>query len=260
MPQILLTGAAGRLRTHLRRRFGEEGRALLATDIAQPAGGDPVELADLANRDAVERLMGRDISAVIHFGGISGEAGWQSILDANIVGSYNIFEAARKAGVKRVIYASSYHVLGMYPTSDVPLGVDAPVRPDTLYGVSKVFGEALGRLYFDKFGIECLCIRICAANPPGNERDLHLWCDRDDLTSLVVAGLEAPVLGYRTVFAISNNDGAWYRNDRDQTLGWMAQHFSADLPVPDGKGSWPPSDPANVLQGGIFARWGHFDD
>lgn len=268
MPQILLTGAAGRLGTHFRRRFAEAGRAVLATDIVAPAGdnvaseqGGAVALADLADRVAVDALMQQDISAVVHLGGMSKEAPWQQILDANIAGTYNIFDAARKAGVGRVIYASSYHVLGMHPATEVPLDIHAELRPDTLYAVSKLFGENLGRLYHDKFGIGCMSIRICAANPPNTTRDLKLYVDRDDLVSLVTTALDASDLGYRTVFAISDNDNAWYVNDPDQTLGWHPTHSSSALPLPAGKSEWPAPDPVLTrLQGAAFANWGHFDD
>ncbi len=261
MPQILLTGAAGRLGTHFRTRFAEAGRAVLATDIVGPAHDGAVVRADLADRAAVEELMRQDISAVVHLGGMSSEAPWQQILDANIAGTYNIFDAARKAGVGRVVYASSYHVLGMYPATAVPLDVHAEPRPDTLYAVSKLFGENLGRLYHDKFGIGCMSVRICAANPPNTTRDLKLYVDRDDLVSLVTTALDAPELGYRTVFAISDNDHAWYVNDPEQTLGWQPQHSSRDLPLPKGKTEWPAPDPdVTRLQGAAFANWGHFDD
>ena len=95
------------------------------------------------------------------------------------MGAYNVFEAARKAGVGRVVFASSYHVQGMYPTGEVPIELTDPFRPDSLYGVSKAFGETLSRLYFDKFGVECLAIRICTAGQPGTPREARLWFNRD---------------------------------------------------------------------------------
>jgi uronate dehydrogenase len=260
MSKVLLTGASGRLGTHLRQWFAAHGRGFVATDIIQPGDGTCVEIVDLADREALDRVMADDISAVVHFGGMAKESVWQTVLDANIIGTYNVFEAARKAGVGRVIYASSYHVVGMYPSGEVPLGVDAPVRPDTLYGLSKVFGENVGRLYADKFGVGCLAIRICAANSPNNGRDCRLWCHRDDLARLVDAGLDAPDLGYKTVFAISDNDGAWYRNDDAQTLGWRPQHSSRELGLAYVDDPLDANDPRHALQGGAFAIWPHFDD
>jgi uronate dehydrogenase len=259
MPQILLTGASGRLGTHLRAWFGKAGRAVLATDISPPEDAGPVEIADLADRTAVDRLMAEDISAVVHFGGMAKEAGWQTILDANIVGTYNVFEAARKAGVKRIIYASSYHVLGMHPTGDVPLGPDATLRPDSLYGVSKVFGETLGRLYFDKFGIECLAIRICTAGNPGTPREARLWCNRDDLARLVERGLDIETLGYRTVFGISANQDAFLVNPPDDDLGWKPEHASSEI-TPMANEALDPADPRNRLLGGTFPQRPHPDD
>ncbi|KKB13514.1 hypothetical protein VE25_01390 [Devosia geojensis] len=260
MAQILLTGAAGQLGSHLRAWFAREGRPVLATDIRQPEAGEPVEIADLADRAAVDRLMAQDIAAVVHFGGMAKEAGWQTILEANIMGAYNVFEAARKAGVGRVVYASSYHVLGMHPVVDEPLGLGAPVRPDSLYGVSKVFGEALGRLYFDKFGVECLAIRICTAGTPGTARECRLWCSRDDLARLVSRGLDMPDLGYRTVFGISDNADAWFVNEPDPGLGWRPRHSSSELGLPYAADPLDPADPRNQRRGGVFAEWPHFDD
>jgi uronate dehydrogenase len=260
MTKILLTGASGRLGTHLRAWFAARDRAVLATDIVAAEDGAPIEIADLADRQAVDRLMAQDISAVVHFGGMSKEAGWQTVLDANIVGSYNIFEAARNAGVKRVVFASSYHAQGMYPLEATPIGIEAPYRPDTLYGVSKAFGETLSRLYFDKFGIECLAIRICTAGNPGTPREARLWCNRDDLANLVERGLDVPVLGHRIVFGISDNPNAFYRNTPDAALGWTPQHTSLELGQPDPRQPLAPDDPRHRWTGGVFANWGHFDD
>lgn len=258
MSKLLLTGAAGRLGRHLRQRLEADGRQVLATDIVQPDTAPPLALADLADRAALDRLMADDVSAIVHMGGISTEAPWEAILSANIAGTYNLFEAARAAGVRRIVYASSYHVLGMSPVAQAPLDMDAPARPDTLYAVGKLFGESLARLYFDKFGIDCLVMRICAASPPGSARELHLWCHPDDLTDLVRTGLDAPALGYRRVFALSRCIEPWYRNAPADTLGWTPRHDVRDLAPP--AGGWPPADPVHQLQGGVFARWGHFDD
>lgn len=260
MPKILLTGASGRLGTHLRNWFIGKGRPFLATDIVASEDGAPVEIADLADRDAVDRLMAQDISAVVHFGGMAKEAGWQTVLEANIMGTYNIFESARKAGVGRVIFASSYHALGMYPTDEVPIDLAASYRPDSLYGVSKAFGETLSRLYYDKFGVECLAIRICTAGQPGTSREARLWFNRDDLASLVDHALDMPVLGHRTIFGISNNPNAFYVNQPDPGLGWVPGHSSLELGTPDPRAPLDPDDPRHRLTGGIFAEWGHFDD
>jgi uronate dehydrogenase len=260
MPQILLTGASGRLGTHLRHWFTARGRAFLATDIVPAPDGAPVEIADLADRAAVDRLMAQDISAVIHFGGMSKEAGWQTVLEANIMGSYNIFESARKAGVTRVILASSYHAQGMYPVEDTPIAVADPFRPDSLYGVSKAFGETLSRLYFDKFGIECLALRICTAGQPGTTREARLWFSRDDMASLVDHALDIPKLGHRTLFGISNNPDAYCLNPPDPDFGWTPAHTSLELGTPDPRAPLDPTDPRNHLVGGIFTQWGHFDD
>lgn len=260
MPQILLTGASGRLGTHLRHWFIARGRAFLATDIIPAPDGAPIEIADLADRAAVDCLMARDISAVIHFGGMSKEAGWDTILHANIMGSYNIFESARKAGVPRVIFASSYHAQGMYPTDETPIALADSYRPDSLYGVSKAFGETLSRLYFDKFGIECLAIRICTAGQPGTTREARLWFNRDDMASLVDHALDTPNLGHRTLFGISNNPNAFFLNPPDPDFGWTPTHSALELGTPDPRDPLDPADPRNPLVGGIFTQWGHFDD
>ena len=260
MSNILLTGASGLLGTHMRRWFAARGRSVVATDIRASADGGDIVLADLSDRSALDALMQRDISAVVHLGAHATEAGWQTILDANIVATYNLFEAARQAGVRRLIYASSYHVVGMYPAGELPLGPDAAVRPDSLYGVSKVFGEALGRFYFDKFGIECLAIRICTAGDPGTPREARLWCNRDDLAGLIEAGLDAPELGYRMVYGISANPNAPVPVENGANLGWQPTHASPELGTHDPHTQLDPADPRHKLLGGAFALWGHPDD
>ncbi|MEQ1956129.1 NAD(P)-dependent oxidoreductase [Mesorhizobium sp. CN2-181] len=259
MSRILLTGAAGRLGTYQRRRFAELELDVLATDIVQPPGAPPLEIADFCDPAQVARLMQQDISAVVHLGGVANEQPWQAILSANIVGTYNIFEGARLAGVRRIVYASSYHAVGMYPVDDMPVDTHAALRPDSLYGLSKGFGETLARLYHDKFGIESMSIRICTALRPKTERELHLYCNQDDLFDLVRTAIEAPRLGCKLVYGISERDGAWCVNDEDQLLGWEAKHRSSELPPPGGN-SWPSRDPSYVMLGGVFGIRGHPDD
>jgi uronate dehydrogenase len=260
MPRILLTGASGSLGSHLRRWFAERGRDVLATDIRPAEDGSQIALADLSDLSAVERLMAEDISAVVHMGARPTEDRWQVILDANIAATYNVFEAARRVGVRRVIYASSYHAVGMYPAAELPLAADAEFRPDSLYGLSKMFGEGLARLYFDKFGIECLAIRICTAGNPGTSREARLWCNRDDLAGLVDAGLDAPELGYRMVYGISDNPNAPVPVVTGGPGGWRPAHSSLELGTPDPNAALDPSDWRNARLGGVFAQWGHPED
>jgi uronate dehydrogenase len=260
MSKILLTGASGSLGTHLRNWFKAHGREYLATDIAASKDGEDIVLADLVDSDALEALVGQDISAIVHFGGMAKENKWQTILDANIIGTYNVFEAARRARVKRIVYASTYHVQGMYPTADVPIALDAPYRPDSLYAVSKMFGEGLSRLYFDKFEIECLAIRICTAGFPGTNREARLWFNRDDMARMVDHALDMPVLGHRTVFGISNTENAFFYNTPDDRWGFEPQHNGTELAPLDVHAHLDPSEPRHILLGGAFATWGHQDD
>src|SRR5439155_18665701 len=144
----------------------EWSETVRVSDIArmEPAGdGEEVVQADLADRAAVEHLLA-GVDAVIHFGGISLDAPFDELVQANILGLYNLYRAVHRHGVRRVIYASSSHVVGYYRRSEV-IDSEAPPRPDSLYGVSKCFGEALSRYYFDRFGIECVCLRIGSSFP-----------------------------------------------------------------------------------------------
>lgn len=259
MSRLLLTGASGRLAPHLRQRLVAAGHDVLATDLLPAPDGAPVEIVDLADYPALEQLMRRQIDAVVHFGGISGERPWQQILDANIAGTYNVFEAARRTGVGRVIYASTYHVLGMAPVEAAPLDLAAPPQPDSLYAVSKLFGENLAQLYAQKFGVESLSIRICAASGLHTERELHLWLHPDDLADLVLAGLAAPQLGARIVFGLSGSDAPWFLNEGAPTLDWQAHRSAADQRPPNGS-SWPARNPNDDRLGGGFANRRHPDD
>lgn len=251
MARILLTGAAGRLGTHLHAWFARAGREVVATDMRPAEDGRQIVLADLGDAAEVDALIA-GVDAVVHFGAVSDEQAWPEIQRGNIEGVRNVFEAARRHQVRRVIFASSYHVMGFHPTTETPIGLDAPTRPDTLYALSKVFGENYGRYCWDRYGVECLTIRICTAFPPGSTRDARNHLDRDDLARLVDCGLDMPDLGYRVVYGISDNPNPFFVNRPDPGLAWRPQfsprafaHIDADGPVDQ-------TQPINRFVGGGF--------
>lgn len=253
MSRILLTGASGYLGTKLRNALAAQGHTIIATDIRPASDGTEIEIADLADAVAMDRLMAQNIDAVVHLGGMSNEGDWDTILRANIMGCHTLFEAARRHGVNRIIYASSYHVMGFYPTEAAPLPVDMPYRPDTLYGVSKVFGESLARFYFDKHGVQSLSIRICSAYDPKTIRESRNWCDPADLAHLVSLALESRELGCQVLYGVSDNPGAFFVNPPDNNLGWKPQGSSLRHDFPDPRAPIDFSDPANLLLGGGMA-------
>jgi uronate dehydrogenase len=254
MKLILLTGAAGGvarmirplLRTSYRLRLSD--RAPVA-DAAADEADVPADLADLA---AVERAV-EGVDGIVHLGGFSVEGPWETILAANIVGTYNLFEAARRRGVRRVVFASSNHVMGFYPRTQT-VGIDAPVRPDTRYGVSKAFGEALASLYADKYGVETLSIRIGnVAERPADPRRLAIWISPRDLCQLIAIGLERPRLGHAIVYGMSDNKRAWWDNANAKRLGYTPQDRSEDYAAEVLASALPATDsPADRLQGGPF--------
>ena len=225
----------------LSRGLGGELRLL---DI-KPAPG--VDVVDLRNLGDVKRSF-EGVDKVVHLGAIATEAPFGDILEHNIKGTYNVYEAARRQGVRRVVFASSNHATGMYPRSQ-QIGPEAPVRPDSYYGVSKVFGEALGRLYAEKWGLEVACIRIGSLlDRPQDRRHLSTWLSHRDAVALVRACLEAP-LRFTIVYGVSRVTPSWWDMSAARELGYEpvddASAFAADVK----------SDPSAHIdaQGGPFA-------
>jgi uronate dehydrogenase len=261
--RILLTGAAGALGKQLRPRLRPRCKLLRVSDVAamDAAGsGEEVVQAALEDRDAIHALL-EGMDAVVHLGGISTEQAFEPVLQANIIGVYNLYEAARRHGVKRIVFASSNHVTGFYRQDEV-IDATMPVRPDGYYGVSKAFGENLSRFYFDRYGIETVCLRIGSSFPePKDRRMLATWLSYDDLERLVLASLTAPVVGHSIVYGMSDNDRTWWDNTPARHIGFRPQDSSepyraareAAQPTLDLK------DPAVLLQGGAYVRMGPFE-
>jgi uronate dehydrogenase len=261
---ILLTGAAGRLGTQLRRGLAPLCRHLRLTDRSPITDLQPHEeahVADLADEAAIMALC-QGVDAIVHFGGAPLERPWDEVLNANIRGSYHIYEGARKAGVRRVVYASSVHAIGYHRLED-HIDAESPHRPDGLYGLSKCFVEDLGRLYWDKFGIETAALRIFSSFPePADRRMLWSWLSFDDCNRLVTAALTAPRVGFTVAFGMSDNTVKPVDNSLAAHLGFHPQDSTepfrvtveARTPQPD------PTAPSVQCLGGWFVDLGHPDD
>jgi uronate dehydrogenase len=254
MKKILITGAAGDVGGHLRRELA--GRyALRLSDIRPVADVSPEEeflRGDCASlRDMLRVTKGVD--AVVHLGGFSVEGPWEVILRANIVGAYQVFEAARRNGVRRVVFATSNHAVGFYERDET---IDHRVypRPDSRYGVSKVFGEALGSLYADKYGMEVVCIRIGNVNPrPMDKRRLSIWLSPRDLAQLVSIAIERPGIRFEIVYGVSGNRRSWYDNANAERLGYSPQDDSEPWAEEVLNNTIPGADPrTEKYQGGTF--------
>jgi uronate dehydrogenase len=261
--RVLLTGAAGGLGRQLRPRLRARCSLLRVSDVAPmaPAGpGEEVQQAALEDRAAVFRLL-EGMDAVVHLGGISTEQPFDQIVQANIIGAYNVYEGARKHGVKRIVFASSNHVTGFYRTDEV-VEPSMPARPDGYYGLSKAFGEDLSRFYYDRYGIETVCLRIGSSFPePRDRRMLATWLSYDDLERLVVASLTTPKAGHSVIYGVSDNATCWWDNTSARHVGYRPQDSSEPFRAQK-EAAQPkidPEDPAVVYQGGAFVRMGPFE-
>ena len=227
----------------------DAGRPSLGT----AAAGEELQPARLEDAQAVHRLLD-GVNAVVHLGGVSTETPWQPILEANVMGVVHLYEAARKHGVKRIVFASSNHVTGFYRQDEVISPRD-PVRPDGFYGLSKAWGENVSRFYFDRYGIESACLRIGSSFPePKDRRMLATWLSYDDLERLVTACLTTPVLGHTIVYGMSDNARAWWDNSRAKELGYRPKdraddHAAAALAA---QAKLPPDPVGDLFQGGSF--------
>ena len=262
-PRLLLTGAAGHLGREMRPRlkaYCDTLRVSHRSDAIDPAGpGEELAVADLADKAAVMAMLD-GVDAVVHLGGVSTEQTWESILDGNIVGMVHLYEAARRHGVKRIVFASSNHVTGFYRQDEVVSPRD-PVRPDGFYGLSKCFGENLAQLYWDRFGIETVSVRIGSSfAAPRDRRMLATWMSFDDTERLIVAALTAPVVGHSIIYGMSDNATTWWDNTSARHIGYRPQD-SSDVfrsEVEARQQTVDLDDPAVRYQGGAFVRTGPF--
>jgi uronate dehydrogenase len=261
--RVLLTGAAGGLGRVLRPRLKRLCRVLRVSDIAamDPAGaGEEVVVASLQDAAAIHALVA-ETDAIVHLGGVSVEGPFEPILEANIVGVWHLYEAARKHGVRRIVFASSNHVTGFYRQDEVIVPAD-PVRPDGNYGISKAFGENLSRFYFDRYGIETVCLRIGSSFPePKDRRMLATWLSYDDLERLVVASLTAPIVGHSVVYGMSDNTTTWWDNTSARHLGYRPRDSSEPFrqALEAKQLELGPDDPAVRFQGGGFVSRGPYE-
>src|SRR6516165_577255 len=265
MPIILVTGAAGRIGTMLRGRLARPGRILRLLDVVPlTPGPGPAEeevTASVTDMTAMTDAC-RGVDAVIHLGGIPGEAPWDRILDVNINGTYVVFEAARRAGVPRVVFASSNHAVGFTARADFPVPDYAFPAPDTYYGVSKAAGEAIAALYSRRYGMDAICVRIMSCFPrPTDPRMLSTWLSPDDAGRLFEACLTAPSPGFRVIYGVSaNTRGDWVSLAEARALGYEprddAEVFAAEVfassGVPDPGAPGAPADPVFRYLGGEF--------
>jgi uronate dehydrogenase len=256
MNTVLMTGAAGGIGTRLRQLLKGVYPVLRLSDVRAPsdlAADESFVAAELSDMAAVEKIVA-GVDGIIHLGGFSVEGPWETILQSNIIGCYNLFEAARRAKVQRVVFASSNHAVGYYPRQR-KIGVDEPVRPDSRYGVSKAFGEAVGAMYAYKHGLRVTCIRIGNfGERPADHRRLSIWLKPEDLLQLVRIGLEHPDIRHEIFFGASANERSWWDNEPAFRYGYRpsgrAEDFRDEAMAAQAK---LPRDPVgDWYQGGSF--------
>jgi len=257
MKKLVLTGAAGRLGSCLRGPLSQMCETLVSTDIADSVDdlldNETYAQADLADFDAMEAIV-KGADMVVHFGAFVDEGPFETLLGPNFVGSYNIWESARRHGVRRVVYASSIHAVGMHPKNEA-IGIDAAHRPDGFYGLAKCFTEDLARMYWDKEGVEAVCLRILSCANVTNPRAVGSWLSYDDMIHLVERSIDTPITGFSVIYGVSDNDRAPVDNSGARHLGYRpkdnAEQFAKEIYAE--YGPLDPQDPAHFCHGGPFA-------
>lgn len=254
MRRVLITGAAGAIGRELRAGLAGRYGALRLSDrapLGEARNGEELVQAELEDMGQMLEAT-RDCEAVVHLGGIPEEASWENIHAANLVGTYNLYEAARLNGVRRIVFASSNHVVGFYRRTR-EVSIHEPMRPDTRYGLSKACGEMIARLYADKYGIESVCLRIGSFRPkPLDARMLSTWISPRDTLQLVTRALETPGIHYEVVYGVSNNKRRWWANPAAETIGFEPQDNAEDY-ASEFAGYQPKAtDPGELFHGGSF--------
>lgn len=263
---VLLTGAAGGLGTLMRALLPAHGYELRLLDLVPIEGEPDAIVADLGDKEALREAV-RGVDAIIHLAGISLEASFDKILRANIEGTYNLYEAAREEGVRRVVFASSNHAIGYTPRplpGDPLIPVGVTRRPDTFYGLSKSFGEDLAQLYWDRYSLETVSVRIGSCfEEPTSVRMLSVWMSPADGARLLDAAITAENVGHTVVYGSSDNTRLWWDLSSARSLGYEPQDDSepyADKLIAE-QGELDPAKPEHAHIGGHFVTdppiWPH---
>jgi len=257
MHRALITGAAGRigtiLRKGLRNRF-DVLRLLDTSTLGSAQPGEELVTADVRDLSAMVEAMD-GVDAVAHLAGIPYEDTFERILETNIVGTYHVFEAARRQGCSRVVLASSLHVTGFYEAAE-HIGPDVPLRPDSFYGVGKAFAENLGRLYADKYAIKVVCLRLgTVADRPTTARHLSTWLSPRDAVELFYCALTAPNVGYTVAYGASANKRGWWDLSSAERLGYRpaddAEQWASEV---EGAAIADAMESGRGPQGGSYTR------
>ena len=260
--RLLLTGAHGNLGRELRPRlkaYCDTLRLSHRAEMGAAGAGEEIVVAALEDKAAMLSLL-EGVDAVVHMGGVSTEQAWEPILAANIVGMVNLYESARLNKVPRIVFASSNHVTGFYRQDEV-ISPQDPVRPDGFYGLSKAFGENLAQLYWNRWGIETVSLRIGSSFPaPKDRRMLATWMSFDDTERLVVAALTAPVVGHSILYGVSDNTTIFWDNTSAKHVGYRPQDSSEPFraAVEARQPKIDSTQPSALYQGGAFVTQGPF--
>jgi len=232
MQKIALSGAGGQLGSVVRAALVARGLNLRSAGGSKPlvpiADGEDLMHGDLRDAEVVDRLLA-GVDLLIHFAGTSVERPLPEIIDNNLRALVEVYEGARRQGVRRVVFASSNHAIGMYPVED-RLALDCAPRPDGFYGLSKVWGEALARMYWDKHGIESICVRIgSCVERPTEPRHLSTWFGHADLMHFLDRCMAAEDVGFLVVWGVSANRRSWWDNRGAERLGFRPTQDAEDF-------------------------------
>ncbi|SAK56321.1 NAD-dependent epimerase/dehydratase [Caballeronia hypogeia] len=266
--RIAITGAAGLVGTGLRKQLLERGYEVLALDIKPITGCAEREqsaVIDICDQAALTALL-RECDAVVHLAACTTDAPWDQQVKLSVEGAISLFDAARDAGVRRVVYASSHHVVGLHPRQPHGPVMDthSQLRPDSRYAVGKAFGESIGALYAYKYGMQVMAIRIGNVNTQAiDRRRLGSWLSWRDLGQLVSIGIEHPDVVFSVVYGISDSTGRHYDNSAAFSLGYRPEDGGHDAdaearvlredPVPPA-GSDAAKSAAELTLGGAFSQ------
>jgi len=256
MTKVALSGAGGQLGRFLRPALLAQG-----VDLRSAGGRKPLEVlnpqedilhGDLRDPAVVDRLM-QGVDVLIHMAGTSVERPLPEIIENNLVGLHAVYEGARRHRVKRVVFASSNHAIGMHSVG-TKLDLDCDFRPDGFYGLSKMWGEGLARMYWDKHGIESVCVRIGSAIPKPTEfRHLSTWFGLDDLLQFITRCIEAERVGFVVAWGVSNNTRSYWTPTGCEALGYQPQQNSEDYAAEILRQPNPLDPVGQQYQGGSFA-------